>query len=232
VIVQFAGTPALAGATGLTSPDTATRSQARAQVRRQAATVQATHATFRQRIADAGVRATVTRDFGEVLNAVAVTTASSDLARLRSMAGVAAVYPDQPVHITADADLSVINAPQVWQTSDTKGTPVKGTGQTIAVVDTGIDYNHPDLGGGLGRGHKVVAGYDFADNDPDPMDDNGHGTHVAGTTSIPTWTTMHGVLSDTSTANPQRSWRSTAASSSWRKAAARSPTQCTRLPSR
>jgi thermitase len=44
----------------------------------------------------------------------------------------------------------------------------------IAIVDTGIDYSHPDLSG------KIVAGYDFANNDSNAQDDNGHGTHCAG----------------------------------------------------
>ncbi|MDQ3439438.1 MAG: S8 family serine peptidase, partial [Planctomycetota bacterium] len=55
-----------------------------------------------------------------------------------------------------------------------------GKGQTIAVIDTGIDYTHPALGGGFGSGKKVVAGYDFVDDDNDPMDTYGHGTGVAG----------------------------------------------------
>jgi Subtilase family len=58
--------------------------------------------------------------------------------------------------------------------------PYRGTGYTVAVLDTGIDYNDVDLGGGFGAGHRVVAGYDFINNRPDPMDDNGHGTHIAG----------------------------------------------------
>ncbi|PAB56894.1 S8 family peptidase [Anaeromicrobium sediminis] len=46
----------------------------------------------------------------------------------------------------------------------------------VAIIDTGIDYNHPDLKNRV----KVDLGYDFVNDDPDPMDDNGHGTHVAG----------------------------------------------------
>ena len=44
----------------------------------------------------------------------------------------------------------------------------------IAIVDTGIDYTHEDLSG------KVIKGYDYVNEDFDPRDDNGHGTHVAG----------------------------------------------------
>lgn len=58
--------------------------------------------------------------------------------------------------------------------------PYRGAGYTVAILDTGIDYNHPDLGGGFGPGKRVVAGFDFINNDVDPMDDNGHGTHLAG----------------------------------------------------
>ncbi|KGX90614.1 S8 family peptidase [Pontibacillus marinus] len=46
--------------------------------------------------------------------------------------------------------------------------------QEIAVIDTGVDYYHPDLDG------KTLRGYDFVDNDYYPMDLNNHGTHVAG----------------------------------------------------
>ncbi|HVP40380.1 MAG TPA: S8 family serine peptidase, partial [Candidatus Krumholzibacteriaceae bacterium] len=45
----------------------------------------------------------------------------------------------------------------------------------VAVIDTGIAYNHPDL-----AANYVPLGYDWVNNDPDPVDDNGHGTHVAG----------------------------------------------------
>lgn len=49
-----------------------------------------------------------------------------------------------------------------------------GKGVKIAVLDTGIDYNHPELAA------SYKGGYDFINNDDDPMDDNGHGSHVAG----------------------------------------------------
>lgn len=59
-------------------------------------------------------------------------------------------------------------------------TPYRGQGYSVAVLDTGIDYTNAALGGGFGAGKRVVAGWDFVNNDADPMDDHGHGTHVAG----------------------------------------------------
>ena len=58
-----------------------------------------------------------------------------------------------------------------------------GSGQTIVVIDSGIAFDHAALGGGFGASHKVVGGYDFAENDANPYDDGPvglHGTHVAG----------------------------------------------------
>ena len=57
---------------------------------------------------------------------------------------------------------------------------ITGAGQTIAILDTGIDYRHPALGGHFGPAYKVVGGWDFVDNDGNPLDTYGHGTHVAG----------------------------------------------------
>ncbi|HYO07698.1 MAG TPA: S8 family serine peptidase [Tepidisphaeraceae bacterium] len=57
---------------------------------------------------------------------------------------------------------------------------ITGKNVTVAVIDTGVDYNHPALGGGFGPGKKVKAGFDFVSNDGDPMDTFGHGTQVAG----------------------------------------------------
>jgi len=90
------------------------------------------------------------------------------------------VYPDLPVKATLENSVVQIGADQIWSRIDAQGSPVTGTGVTVAVIDTGIDYDHPDLGGGFGADYKVVGGYDFYNGDSDPMDDNGHGTHVAG----------------------------------------------------
>jgi len=51
--------------------------------------------------------------------------------------------------------------------------PYLGQGQVIAVIDTGVNYLHPDLAG------RVILGPDFGAGDNDPMDTTGHGTHVA-----------------------------------------------------
>lgn len=69
-----------------------------------------------------------------------------------------------------------IEAPAAWDV--TTGRPEI----IVAVIDTGVDYHHPDLRDNMLRDASgSVVGYDFANGDPDPRDDNGHGTHVAGT---------------------------------------------------
>ncbi|KFM14757.1 Subtilisin J protein [Marine Group I thaumarchaeote SCGC AAA799-O18] len=54
-----------------------------------------------------------------------------------------------------------------------------GSGIIISVIDTGVDFNHPDLFG-FGTDGKIIGGYDFVDNDQTPEDTDGHGTQVAG----------------------------------------------------
>jgi len=63
--------------------------------------------------------------------------------------------------------LAKTKVPQAWNTTT-------GNEVIVAVIDTGVDYDHEDLAG------KVIKGYDYINNDSDPMDDNWHGTHVAG----------------------------------------------------
>jgi minor extracellular serine protease Vpr len=54
-----------------------------------------------------------------------------------------------------------------------------GSGIIISVIDTGVDFNHPDLFG-FGIDGKIIGGYDFVDNDKIPEDTDGHGTQVTG----------------------------------------------------
>jgi len=73
--------------------------------------------------------------------------------------------------------VSKINADDVWSLG------YDGTGVIVGVIDTGTDYNHVDLHNNMW--HDTGAGYhygwDFYNNDADPMDDYGHGTHCSGT---------------------------------------------------
>jgi len=55
----------------------------------------------------------------------------------------------------------------------------RGNGAKIAIIDTGVDYTHPELSSNFTR----KKGHDFIKDDEDPMDENGHGTHVAGTSA-------------------------------------------------
>src|SRR4051794_11193292 len=57
---------------------------------------------------------------------------------------------------------------------------ITGAGVTVAIIDSGINYQLNTMGAGFGKGHKVIGGYDFVDNDGAPLDTDGHGTEVAG----------------------------------------------------
>jgi subtilisin family serine protease len=88
------------------------------------------------------------------------------------------VQPEHAVHATRTPrdpylgrqwGLFKVGAPKAWD-RETGGT----NAVTVAVLDTGVDLAHPDLAG------RVTAGKDVVNDDDDPTDDHGHGTHVAG----------------------------------------------------
>ena len=84
------------------------------------------------------------------------------------------VYPNYKFSVCLDESVPLIKASDTWNIKDKFGENITGRGINIAILDTGIDYTHPDLSS------NYVDGYDFVNNDDDPMDDHGHGTHCAG----------------------------------------------------
>ncbi|MGD9648418.1 MAG: S8 family serine peptidase [Pirellulales bacterium] len=101
------------------------------------------------------------------------------------------VFPDVAYYGgSQDWSVNSINAPEAWAQGYT------GQGAIVAVVDTGVDLDHPDLvtqiwvnpgeiaGNGIDDDHNGyvddISGWDFSDNDNTPDDGRGHGTHVAG----------------------------------------------------
>ena len=109
---------------------------------------------------------------------------------------------------TRDGAIALANRPDVaWVALDRRARPLQttpqssqvlirsdqtnalgftGNSQTIAVIDTGVDYTVSSLGGGSFPNAKVIGGTDIADGDSDPMDCDGHGTSVAGVAAGPT----------------------------------------------
>ena len=109
----------------------------------------------------------------------AAELSSSAVEKLKKDPRVKAIYPEQTLYIFLQDSVPLINANDVWQVQ-INDTNLTGSSITVCVIDTGINYSHPDLGGCFGQNCKVIGGYDFINNDSDPMDDHGHGTHVAG----------------------------------------------------
>lgn len=170
--VEFASAPSVDGGRA------ATMANERAAFRRDAAAV---GAAFEQR-----------RDFQTLFNGISVNAGPADIAKIAQLPGVVAVWPVEKVAIPeTQASLE----PELYTALAMTGADVvqselgfTGSGIKVAVMDTGIDYNHPDLGGGWGN--RVADGWDFVgdaftgENDPVPgpypLDCHGHGTHVAG----------------------------------------------------
>lgn len=83
--------------------------------------------------------------------------------------------PNDPYFLDGQQwDMTAIDMKKAWDIRRASGEIV------VAVIDTGVDYNHPDLVG------RVLKGKNFINNSDDPLDDHGHGTHVAGTIAAAT----------------------------------------------
>src|SRR3989344_2229737 len=109
----------------------------------------------------------------ENVNALAGNVTEAGLAKLRSDPHVETIVVNKERQLFLDGSVTFVNWDDVHNLV-VAGYNITGEGQTVCVVDTGIDYTHPGLTG------AYVAGYDYYNNDSDPLDDQGHGTHVAG----------------------------------------------------
>src|SRR5262245_31391232 len=171
------------------------------------ATLNNEHASFRSAAKAAGVSYTERFAYSTLFNGVAISTSDRGISELSKLDGVKAVYPVQTMSVD-DLDASPFSdreyIPDLQYAITMTGADVTqtslgftGRGVHVAIMDTGIDYDHPDLGGCFGFGCRVSNGFDLVGDDynddesdpawqpvphPDPFPDDcqGHGTHVAG----------------------------------------------------
>ena len=122
--------------------------------------------------------AQVEQQFSQLTNLLLVSGPVT-LPQLAAIPGVARVWPEQTYQITLSESIPKIKVPEVWGTKDRLGRTLTGQGVRIAVLDTGIDFTHPSLGGCLGKKCKVIMARNTLVNNDDVTDLHGHGTHVA-----------------------------------------------------
>lgn len=119
-------------------------------------------------------------NYTETFNGVALTIPYNKITEIENVASVKAIYNDGEAYLERVYAEKTIHSDEVNTLRDSLGNLITGKNIVVGVVDTGIDYTNPELGGSKFPNSKVIGGYDFADNDGDPMDEEGHGTHVAG----------------------------------------------------
>lgn len=112
-----------------------------------------------------------------------IQTADAAIASLTNDPRVAAIDPNYIYRVTYTPNDAELVRQWAWGPTEAFAAwdVTRGDASiTIAVIDTGIQLNHPDLDA------KIVSGYDFVSNDDTADDGNGHGTHVAGSAAAET----------------------------------------------
>ena len=125
-------------------------------------------------------------------NGFSCSTSAEVIAQLAERKDVVMIIPDEmrpmapdfkearPATAKANAwHVDKVNAPEVWNYN---GTGYTGNGIIVGLIDTGVNYNHIDIANSMWDGGSEFPhhGYDVFNQDNDPMDDQGHGTHTAG----------------------------------------------------
>lgn len=156
-------------------------------------TVRAEKDKFRRDARKAGVSYSERYAFDVLWNGLAIQLDPAQISTVRRIGGVTNVWPIAQITVPSvgpneGADLATAVAQTGADLAQAAGWT--GAGVKVAIMDTGVDYDHPDLGGCFGTGCRVVTGFDFVGDafagpntpvpDPLPDDCNGHGTHVAG----------------------------------------------------
>lgn len=158
---------------------------------------------FRNAARKAGIQYRERYRFDKVWNGFSVNVAPGDVPKLARLAEVKALYPVVAVaapkpEVAPESEINLSTALAMTQAEIAQNDlGLTGRGIRVAALDTGVDYDHPDLGGCFGPGCRVAKGYDFVGDaynaDPSspgynltpapdafPDDCNGHGTHVSG----------------------------------------------------
>lgn len=124
---------------------------------------------------------TIRKTFQTLFTGFSMALKKKDIAFLEKIDGVKRVDPERTYEVTIDESVPFIGGDHIRRKLDKNGDRLTGKGIKIAVIDTGIDYDHPDLK------KNFKGGYDVVDDDNDPMEttqEQGlltiHGTHVAG----------------------------------------------------
>ncbi len=114
-----------------------------------------------------------------IIPAISMNLTTDKLDELARIDSVEKIEPVLEFKVALQDSLRLINTTIAWNQT-ILNTNATGKNTAICILDTGVNYTHPDLGGCFGSGCRVIDGYDFINNDVDPMDDHGHGTLVSG----------------------------------------------------
>ena len=130
----------------------------------------------------------IKNDFG---NSFSATLSEEEIKNLKENDDVKNIKIVNQRKIFLQDSVNIVNASLSWKINFSEQN-LTGKGETICLIDTGVDYTHPDLGGCYGENNfssncKIIGGIDYCSDDEncsstdnDPMDSHGHGTHIAG----------------------------------------------------